>query len=110
MKKMNLIAPEICKGFFGEKRREMVRYLRIGRNLGRKQLEEDIRNGAVFFEALEPFADRPAAHTVVIRTDNKEVGLMAVSYIAGICNEQDKIRETDDGYAALCPEEELGGR
>lgn len=108
MKKMNLIAPEICKGFFGEKRREMVRYLRIGRNLGRKQLEEDIRNGAVFFEALEPFADRPAAHTVVIRTDNKEVGLMAVSYIAGICNEQDKIREMDDGYAALCPEEELG--
>lgn len=104
MKKMNLIAPEVCKGFFGERRREMVRYLKIGRNLGKLQLKEDIKNGAVFFETLRAFADRPTARTVVIRTDNKEVGLMAVSYIAGICNEQDNMREADDRYVYLSQE------
>lgn len=104
MKKMNLVAPEVCKGFFGEKRREMVKYLKIGVDFGKRQLEEDIKNGAVFFQALEKFANRPAAHTIVIRADNKEVGLMAVSYIAGICNEQDKIKEEDDGYIYLCEE------
>lgn len=106
MKKMNLIAPEVCKGFFGEKKREMIKYLRIEKGFGRRELEEDLKSGAVFFKPIKKIAERPAAHTIVVRADNKEVGLMAVSYIAGICNEQDKVREDDDGYVDLC--EEMG--
>lgn len=102
MKKMNLIAPAVRQAFFGERRREMVRYLRVESGFGKKQLEEDVKNGAVFFKALEKYANKPAAHTIVIRCDNKEVGLMAVSYMAGICNEQDKVEAAGEGYGEEC--------
>lgn len=100
MKRMNLIAPEVCKGFFGERRREMVTYLKIEKGFGKRQFEEDLKNGAAFFGSLDTIARKPAVHTIVVRADNKEVGLMAVSYIAGICNEQDKVKE-EDSYAEL---------
>ena len=89
MKKLNLLAPKIVTGFLEGRGREMVRYLEVPDNMGRKQFLEDIKNGAPFFDSLKAVVEKNNSRTVVIRCDNREIGMMALTYLAGIYNEDE---------------------
>ncbi|MCR5022746.1 MAG: AAA family ATPase [Lachnospiraceae bacterium] len=94
MNKLNLLAPEEVSGYLNGRGRELVKYLTVP-NIGRKELKDDIKKGALFFKAIEEIADKRPSKTVVIRTDNRENGLMALSYLAAIYNEHDRVPGPD---------------
>ncbi len=98
MKKLNLLAPDEHNEFLIGRGREKVRYLQIPSGLNRAKLAEDVKNGALYFENVKKQADRRPSRTVVIRTDNEETGLMALTYLAAAYNEMDEngIEECDN--------------
>lgn len=98
MKKLNLLAPDEHNEFLRGRGREKVRYLQIPSDLNREKLAEDIKNGALYFENIKRQADRRPSRTVVIRANNEEAGLMALTYLAAAYNEVDDngIDDLDD--------------
>lgn len=110
MKKLNLLAPYEHNVFLRGRGREKVRYLQIPSFLDRNKLEEDLKNGALYFENVKKQTDRRPSKTVVIRADNEENGLMAVTYLAAAYNQTDDsdageydddddlLTEADDDY------------
>ena len=70
MKKINLLNPNLCKGYLGNGKGEKVEYLEVPEGLTLKALQEDVEIGANAF--------------------------MAVNYLAGICNEAENICQMEN--------------
>lgn len=105
MKKINLLEPKLIKGFLDYGSGAPVSYLRIDESINMSALEEDIRVGAVQFTPCLKLAKRGLSRVVVVRASNEEDALMAVNYLAGICNERD--RQSEDDYMEESIREEL---
>ncbi len=88
MEKINLLKPDIRSGFFKEKPYQHYEYLQIN-GLNMESLKEDIRAGAEHFKDVLRAGELKPARVVVVKAANKEDGLMAISYLAGIYNEKE---------------------
>ncbi|MCR5650016.1 MAG: AAA family ATPase [Lachnospiraceae bacterium] len=95
MKKLNLLSPDVRTGFLEGRGRELIRYLEIPEEMKKSRLTEDLKNGALFFETLKEQAEKKPSRVVVIRSDNEELGFMALTYLAGIYNDIET-RDTSD--------------
>lgn len=96
MVKLNLLKPDICTGYLNNGKGQAVTYLNVPEDIGLAQLKADVKNGASFLKDLEEFATKKPSRFIVIQTDNKESGLMAVSYLSAIYNKLDKVQGKDD--------------
>lgn len=94
MKRLNLLKPNEKTGYLNGGRGQEVNYIELTDDLNLKSLEQDVKNGAKQFAELLEFAQKKPSRFVVIDANNKEDGLMAASYLAGIYNIYDKV----DGY------------
>ncbi len=95
MKKLNLLKPDVRSGYLNNGKGQEVRYLNIDENIGRKELKNDIANGAVHFKALNEYLDKKPSRFNLIYCTREEEGLMAVSYLAAIYNRLDKLAPED---------------
>lgn len=82
--KLNMAAPNVQRGFISE-RNEAIEYLELAPEWTREALEEDVKSGAKQLkDCLELVNKHGIGHMVVIRTNELEDGLMAVSYLSSI--------------------------
>lgn len=95
MKKLNLLKPNLVKGFLDGGAGQKVEYLRVPENLTLEALEEDVKNGAKAFEDLLDAAKKHVSRVVLVHSDNEEHALMAINYLAGICNEDNDVEDDD---------------
>jgi len=90
--KLNMVAPNLHKGFIRENN-EAISYLELSEEWTQKALAQDIKAGAKQFqECLVLVEKHSIGHTVVIKTNTMEDGLMAVSYLSAISK-----REVSEG-------------
>ena len=106
MKKLNLLKPNLVTGFLNNGIGEKVKYLRVPSELNLKALEEDVSTGAIALKEVLEGAKKGLSRVVLIQTDNFEHGMMAVNYLAGICNEIDGtvVDEYDDFDESIADE------
>jgi len=97
MNKLNLLKPDLHTGYLNYGKGQEITYLTVPEEISISKLEEDIKNGATQFKELYEFAKKKPSRFVVINCNNKEEGLMAVSYLSAIYNRIDKL-DPDDAY------------
>lgn len=96
MKKLNLLKPDMHCGYLNNGKGQEVNYLAVSEELGLKELEEDVKNGALHLKELAEFAKKKRkSRFVVINCSNEEDGLWAVSYLAAIYNKADGLDPND---------------
>ena len=96
MKKINLLNPNLRKGYLGNGKGEKVEYLEIPEGLTLKALQEDVEIGANAFKEILEGAKKHLSRIIVIHSNNKENAFMAVNYLAGICNEAENICQMEN--------------
>lgn len=96
MKKLNLLKPNLEKKYLECGSGEKVEYLKIAEELTLQALEEDVKTGAIAYKDMVEGAKKGLSRVILIRSSSKENGLMAVNYLAGICNQLN--REKGYGY------------
>ena len=78
-----LVKPEIKTVYLNNQTSERVEYLEIPSDLDRDSLRKDIENGAVHFQDVDDFLEKKKhSRFIVVSSENKETGLMAISYMA----------------------------
>ena len=105
MRKLHLLKPNLVKGFLNSGMGQSVEYLRVPQELTLEALEADVNAGAVAYKEVLENAKKKISRIVLIRSDNKENGLMAANYLAGICNELDGYVEDDDEFELTLEDE-----
>lgn len=97
MGKINLLKPDVRTVYLAEGKGQEVTYLNVDPDLTEIKLSEDINNGAVFLKEVYDLAKRKRHRVVVIKCQNREEGLEAVSYLASIYNDYEGIsRDIED--------------
>ena len=91
LKRLNLLKPDKRQIFLEGGKGQAVNYLNIPRDMNISDLENDVKNGAVHFKELLETANKRPSRVVVVECENEELGLMAVTYLAAIYNEADKV-------------------
>lgn len=85
--------------YLDNKASEKVSYLAIDMELNKKSLLYDIKNGASHFSEVKEFLEKKnKSRMIVISSDTKENGLMAVSYLAACMNQASELGEMLDEY------------
>lgn len=107
---LNLLKPDIKKVFLSFGKGQMVTYLNLDSNIGEEVLKKDIKAGATQFKPILELTKKKDSRFVVIETDNREQGLLGVTYLAGVYAEHEKLKMYDDGipYGSDEVNEELG--
>lgn len=101
MKKLSLLAPDLQVKYLKGGKGQEVNYLQLPNVLTIKQLEQDIKNGAVQYKECLDLLKKKADRVIAIKCSNKEEGLMAVTYLAAVLNnieKKDGYRECDDEH------------
>lgn len=98
MKKLVQLKPDLRTTYLNEGKGEEVNYLHISNDLTLKALENDVKAGAVQFQECLDLAQKKPSKFVIINCKNKEEGLMAASYLAGVYNEIDGVLDEDYDY------------
>ena len=98
MKKLHLLKPNLVKGFLNNGTGDKVEYLKVPSELTMQALAADVDAGATAFEQVLEGAKKGLARVVMIRSRSKENALMAVNYLAGICNQMNHMEEDDDDF------------
>ena len=88
MGKLNLFIPNYKTRFTKQGKGEKIKYLSIDKNLCKRSLEEDIKEGAVQFKECLEMHNKGLSRVVMISCTNEEDGYMAVSYLAAMENER----------------------
>lgn len=101
MKKLGLLKPLLKSGYLNGGRGQEVNYLDINGEIGMTTLKNDVKNGAAQFKELAEFAAKKPSRFVVINCNNKEEGLMAVTYLANIYNHLEGYSDVDEYYEEL---------
>lgn len=101
MKKLNLLEPKIITGFLNDGAGEKVKYLQIANELDVKALEKDVEAGAIQFKDSLDAVKKGLSRVVVVRATNEEDGLMAVNYLAGIVNHENRELYNDETEDSL---------
>lgn len=97
MGKINLLKPDVRTVYLAEGKGQEVTYLNINPDLTEIKLSEDINNGAIFLREVYDLAKRKRHRVVVIKCQNREEGLEAVTYLASIYNDYEGIsRDIED--------------
>ena len=82
-----LLKPDVKTVYLNNKGSERVEFLELSPEIDRRSLEEDIKKGAVHFKETAAFVDKKKkSRLVVVSAENKEAGLMAISYMASCIN------------------------
>ncbi len=104
MKKLNLLKPNLEKKYLESGRGEKVEYLNVPETLTLQALEEDVKAGAIAYKDILEGTKKGLSRVILIRSTSKENGLMAVNYLAGICNQLNKEKEEfyDDFEVSMC--------
>ena len=106
MKNLNLLKANLVTGFLNNGIGEKVEYLRVPSELTLEALEEDVAAGAIAQKEILEGAKKGLSRVILIQSDNKEHALMAVNYLAGICNEEEGIfEEEDDDFESVVTDE-----
>ncbi len=95
MKKLHLLKPDVRKRFVGEKKDEEVQLIYVPNDLDEKCLDEDIKAGAKQFESVKELLGKKKSRVTIIDCDNREQGMLAVSYLAAIRYQMER-GETED--------------
>lgn len=79
-----IVRPELKQAFFKNARAEKALYLDISEiRMHSISIEEDIQNGGVQFAGIKKLLDKPKLSRVIaLSADTREMGLMAVMYLA----------------------------
>ena len=95
MKKLNLLKPNLQKKYLEGGSGEKVEYLKIEEGLTLQALEDDVKAGALAFKDILEGAKKGLSRVTLVRTCSMENGLMAINYLAGICNQLNCVQATD---------------
>ena len=101
MKKLNLLEPNAVTGVLNDGAGEKVKYLQIANELDAKALENDVEAGAIQFKDTLNAVKKGLSRVVVVRATNEEDGLMAVNYLAGIVNHENRELYNDETEDSL---------
>ena len=97
MGKINLLKPDVRTVYLAEGKGQEVTYLNINPDLTEIKLSDDINNGAIFLREVYDLVKRKRHRVVVIKCQNREEGLEAVTYLASIYNDYEGIsRDIED--------------
>ncbi len=89
MKKLIQLKPDKRTVYLNGGKGQEATFLNISTDLTKGALEKDVKAGAELFRECMEFAEKRAPRVIVIDCNNEEEGLMAVSYLAGIYNQQE---------------------
>lgn len=82
MKINTILKPDVRLEYLDNPMSEKVTYLEIPEDINLKSLDKDVRSGAVQFKEIREFAKKKdSSNYVMIHTDNKEMGYMAIMYL-----------------------------
>jgi len=73
-----------------------ISYLDLSSPLTVSNLEHDVRAGGVHYKNLLEYVTKRPSHLTVIKTNNRERGLMAVNYLAAIYNSIESVNTEPD--------------
>lgn len=95
-KRLHLLEPNIARRYIGGGRGEEVNFVRVPSNIGIRQLQEDVENGAAHFAPLLPLAKEIAdreksggddtVQLIILEVDCAEDGRMAAAYLEAVAN------------------------
>lgn len=110
--KRPFVRPELKKIVWGTSTPQKVEYLHITKDFCEKALRQVIKDGGEQFEEVVSLAKKAQEpHYIIVMAKKKEEGLLAVSLLAGICNEREgrgAWEEDWDPEEELCMDEEMG--
>ena len=99
MKINTILKPDVRVLYLRNSISEKVTYLKVPNDIGLRSLEKDINNGAVQFKEIREYVDKKdSSNYVMINTNNKEMGFIAIMYLEA-CRKYDKEKmlfEDDD--------------
>lgn len=102
---LSMLKPDVKTLILNNEIKEKVTYLDIEENMGLFCLQNDVKKGAVQFRELEKLVEKNnEAKYILITTDSKEFGYMAVSYLAAAFNEKNGYFSKDEMLEEI-PEE-----
>ena len=96
MKRISVLKPDVRKGIMKNEQADKYTFLSIPANVGMDDLKKDIKLGADHFKDLMKLVNKEnTSKYVIVATDSRELGYMAVTYLAACYNEK-KSRDIED--------------
>lgn len=86
MKKINVLKPDVQTAYLNFGKGQEVTYLNVPDRLTVKDLEEDVKNGAVHLKEAAKLLKKKPSRFVMIKCSSREEGLLAVTYLSSIYN------------------------
>ncbi|MCR5324971.1 MAG: AAA family ATPase [Lachnospiraceae bacterium] len=113
-----LVKPKLLNMYSSSRETEKITYLKVDEDIGKGSLIKDFKNGAVHFkEAIGFLENKNRSRIVFITSETRELGYMAITYIAAGLNEKNRndgktvvVDEDYDSFADACSDPYDKGR
>lgn len=96
MDQMYYLKPDLHTEYLKKGLGQETTYLQVTQKMDIEDLRRRVKNRAKQFKGVLELAEKKPARFVIISCDNREEGLMAVSYLAAIYNQKDA--DTNEDY------------
>lgn len=88
-RKLSLLKPDIRRGIMKNDQADKFTYLAVPEHIGISDLKRDIKLGAVQYKAVNKVVEKKNdSKFVVVTAESKEMGYMAITYLAACYNEK----------------------
>lgn len=101
MDQIRYLKPDLHTEYLNKGKGQEATYLQIAQEMDIGDLRRVVENGAEQYREVLELAEKKPARFVILQCENREEGLMAVSYLAAVYNRQDA-----DAYEDWDEEEE----